>query len=65
MNRLVKKVFYMMLPMSQPVLPYTLDKNIESITVKGNKSSIGNDSLIIVSRRSYHTIGGLGSCPKV
>ena len=43
--------------MPEPALLHTWDK---SITVNGNKAYIGNDSLTIIDRRSYHMVGGLG-----
>ena len=51
--------------MREQALVYTLNKKIKSKIVNKNKGCIGNDNLIIVVPRSYHVVGGLGSCPKV
>ena len=55
----------MLLRMVEPALLYTLDKKTKPITVSGNKVCIGNNSLTIVGRWSFHTVGGLGSCLRV
>lgn len=65
MNNLVKEISNMILRIPEPALLYTLDKKIKSITLSGNKACISNDSLTIAGIRFYHTVGGLGSCPRV
>ena len=60
-----QKKSLMLLQMPEPYLLYTSDKKIKSITVNLNKACIGNDSLAIIGRSSYHMVGSLGSCLRV